>query len=362
MKQRIAKGLLVFVCCVLIVCVFGADYTTAYGKERIALNKNTVKLEEGKKVTIKTKNAEEADWTVSGNCVEVVKKTKTKITIRGIAEGKAIIKASYSGDSCECTVNVYAKSEPITKVGDLVYNANKIKMCYKGVTDNSYITFEIQNKNKESIKYSILGLAANGCMLTPSSHYEEVSAGKKGIKKYYLTSAKDWGITQIDYFDLAVRFTDSDYDTIDDIVIHIAVTGSSKQFVPNMTGTEIIDNEILSAYFVAESKKIDDMFILYKNNSDKRLEAGIKKTSINDVMIPSGSGYMDVSLILPGCYASSKVEDRNVIASTTNGFIKENELTVPKRIDGCLIAQDRIEWDELVNTGEITLYKKKVKR
>ena len=242
----------------------------------------------------------------------------------------------------------------------MLYNSNQIKISYKGLKDNK-VNFEIKNNRNGSVRYGVYGCAVNSCMIHSKVYgMNDILSGKKVNESYSIYDTEDYGIKTYETIDVALEFYDVDngYKTLDTCVIHIRLKDSKEAFVPNIKGKEFLDNDIITASFVAESTDIKDMGVLYYNKTDKVVYASLFNVSIDDTMIPLTTGFMDVPILIPNCYGYSRVESKNVLWSSTMDYIEESKLTKPKKIDACVYVEARKNWEDLLQTKELHIYKK----
>lgn len=272
----------------------------------------------------------------------------------------------YSKFSKVKTINLnkYApvknQDEEVTKEGDLLYNSNKIKIYYKGL-DKDKVSLEIKNDRSGTVRYWLMGAAVNNCMLRyNATGLSDILSGKKAVESYYIDDTEEYGIKSYETIDVALEFYDPDngYKTLDTCVVHIRLNKSKKAFVPSLKGDTFIDNNVITASFIADSTDINDMGVLYYNKTNKVVSATLYNVSIDDTMIPATTGFMNVYILIPNCYGYSKIEDKHVLWSSDRSFIEDNKLTKPKKIDGCVGVESR-SWETLLTTDEIHIYKKK---
>lgn len=143
---------------------WGANDTQAFAASKAKLSKKSCTLVYGKKKTITVKNAagKKAKWKSSNSKVaKIVKKTKTKVVVKGMSAGTATIKAKVGGKTLKCKVRV------------------KGKLSRKSATINSLQTVTLQLKGAKAKSWK-LASSDNYLSIKKNGNTCVVSAGSLG--------------------------------------------------------------------------------------------------------------------------------------------------------------------------------------
>lgn len=212
----------------------------------------------------------------------------------------------------------------------VMYSDHGIEAICKGVNETAF-TYEIVNNSENNIRYCIVGVAVNHCMVYDMMMQPVVTAGNRVVEEYDLAGAKDYGISRIETLDIYLILYNSDYSTLDEVIYHIDVAPILEfAYVPSSPA--FYEDEYVSAYIESGGSEYRDIEVIYYNSTDDVLSTTMTEISINGVML----SYPDKSLsyIIPDCYAYTGASNgTTMLWNAIQSEVEEKKLEPIKTIE-----------------------------
>ncbi len=230
-----------------------------------------------------------------------------------------------------------------------IFNQNDVTVNITGFSAADYygpaLNIQIANNSAEDITLQVSDSSVNGYMITDQL-WEDVAAGKKANAQIYMPSAylKDAGIDTVAEMEFKLNLINSaDYSTTytsDTISVKTSAYGNYVQKDRN-DGQEVYNANgirIVSLGYGTDAFMSKVIRLYAENNSDKKIEISVGKTSVDDVMVDT-TAYID---LLPGKKAVS-------------GISFMDPLTDPKSFEGVFYIEDMNTYETIGESDHITI-------
>lgn len=189
-----------------------------------------------------------------------------------------------------------APSTDVTIEETELYNANGVTVTATELKDSLFgpeVTVTISNETEKNIVVVSRELSVNGYMLSASSLYGDVAAGKKSIETIHLMSSElsEAGIETVADIEFLLHIYDADtFDDIDTSGLITLSTSASEGFTQPVddSGDVIYDDKNIRVICKGLKDDViwDGCVVFYvENNSDKTVTVYSENVSVNGFMV-----------------------------------------------------------------------------